>query len=149
MDDVTVFCSDPQSVSRLVSISDQFGLASGAKINRGKSEAMFFGNWADRSFIPFIIRTDYLKVLSVWFGGAGACTNTWEQRAAKVRQKLGRWEHRFLSIAGRNLVIGCEATFVCSCIKLCLDPQYANTKSHYLLRFYLSPVLRRMGLASL
>ncbi|XP_072365904.1 uncharacterized protein [Scyliorhinus torazame] len=41
------------------------------------------------------------------------------------------------------------ATFVSSCIKLCVDPQYANTKCHYILRFYLSPVLRRMGLASL
>eukprot|EP00061_Rhincodon_typus_P006827 g27868.t1 len=41
------------------------------------------------------------------------------------------------------------ATFVCSCIKLCVDLRYTNTKSHYVLRFYLSRVLRRMGLASL
>eukprot|EP00061_Rhincodon_typus_P012201 g37786.t1 len=76
------------SASRLMSICDQFELASGAKVNRGQSEAMFFGNWADRSFIPFTIRTDYLK-------------------------KLGRWEHRSLSIAGKNLVIKCEVLSVC------------------------------------
>eukprot|EP00061_Rhincodon_typus_P011318 g36244.t1 len=100
MDDVTVFCSYWWSVSRLLSICDQFELASGAKVNKGKSEAMFFGNWADRSFIPFTVRTDYLKVLGVWFGGAGACTKTWEECVLKLRQKLGRWEHQSLCIAG-------------------------------------------------
>ena len=40
------------------------------------------------------------------------------------------------------------ATFVCGCIKLCVDPRYANSKCHYFLRFYLSQVLRRMGLAT-
>eukprot|EP00061_Rhincodon_typus_P002057 g16499.t1 len=74
MDDVAVSYSDPQSVSTLLSICEQFELASGAKVNRGESEAMFFGNWAARSFIPFTVRTDYLKVLGIWFRGAGACT---------------------------------------------------------------------------
>ncbi|XP_060685631.1 uncharacterized protein LOC132818637 [Hemiscyllium ocellatum] len=211
MDDVAVFCSDPLSVRRLMCICDQFERASGAKVNRGKNEAMLFGNWADQSSIPFTVRTDHLKVLGIWFGGAGACAKSWEERISKVRQKLGRWKLRSLSITGKNLVIRCEAlslllyvsqvwpiprtcaaavtratfqfiwrskmdpvrrdslykdlgnggkntpnatltlmaTFVCGCIKLCQDPRYANTKCHYVLRFYLSPVLRRMGLASL
>ncbi|XP_078412405.1 uncharacterized protein LOC144689141 [Cetorhinus maximus] len=211
MDDVAVFCSDPLSVRRLMHICDQFELASGAKVNRGKSEAMFFGNWADRSFVPFTVRADGLKVLGIWFGGTGACVRNWKERVAMVKRKLGMWERRSLSIAGKNLVIRCEvlslllyvaqvwpipdscamaitraifrfiwrskmdrvrrdamykpldkggknvpnialilmATFVCGCIKRCVDPQYANTKCHYVLRFYLSPVLRRMGLATL
>eukprot|EP00061_Rhincodon_typus_P002280 g17071.t1 len=210
MDKVVVFCTDRSSVSRLLDICGQLKLVSGAKVNRGKSEAMFFGNWDDCSFIPFTIRTDYLKVLGVWFGGAGACTKTWEERIAKLRQRLGWWVHLSLSIPGKNLVIRCErlsvllyvaqawpiprtcatavtraiyhfiwasrmdqvrrdamykdlenggkdvpnstlalmATFVCGCIKLCIDPQYTNARCHYLLRFYLSLVLRRMGLAS-
>eukprot|EP00061_Rhincodon_typus_P009967 g33872.t1 len=49
----------------LVSICDRFELAFGAKVNRGKSEAVLFGNWADQSFIPFTTRADYLKVLSI------------------------------------------------------------------------------------
>eukprot|EP00061_Rhincodon_typus_P017129 g45688.t1 len=84
---------------RLMSICDWIELASGDKVNQGKS--MFFGKWADRSFIPFTVRTDFRMVL-------GIC-----------------------------------------CIKLCIDPQYGNTKCHYTLRFYLSLVLQRMGLASL
>eukprot|EP00061_Rhincodon_typus_P006771 g27759.t1 len=194
-----------------MSICNQFELASGAKVNRGKSEAMFFGHWADRFFSLFTIRTDYLKVLGIWFGGARAYVKSWEERIAMVRQKLGFWEHRSLSILGENLVIRYEvlslllyvalvwpipricaiavtravfhfiwqskmirvfrdstykildkagknipnvtvipmASFVCDCIKLCVDPRYANTKCHYVLRLYLAPALRRMGLASL
>eukprot|EP00061_Rhincodon_typus_P011540 g36626.t1 len=50
-------------------------------------------------------RTDYLKVLGIRFRGAGADTKSWEERIAKVRQKLGFWDHRSLSIAAKNLVI--------------------------------------------
>eukprot|EP00061_Rhincodon_typus_P011391 g36355.t1 len=93
------------TVSRFLSICDQFELASGAKVNRGKSEAMVFGNRATQSFIPFTIRADYLKVLSNGFRGAGACAKTCEECATKVGQKLSRWEHWSLSIVGKNLVI--------------------------------------------
>jgi len=62
MDKVTVFCLDPVSVHRLINLCDQFKPASGANVNHGKSAAMFFGNWADRSFVPFTVRSDYLKV---------------------------------------------------------------------------------------
>eukprot|EP00061_Rhincodon_typus_P016791 g45185.t1 len=112
LDDVTVFCLDPLSADRLMSICDQFELASGAKVNQGKSEAMFFGNWANQSFIPFIVRSDYLKVLGIWFEGAGVCAKTWEEHVTKAKQKLDRWEHWSLSILGKNLVIRCEVLSV-------------------------------------
>ncbi|XP_067873155.1 uncharacterized protein [Heterodontus francisci] len=48
-----------------------------------------------------------------------------------------------------NIALILMTTFVCGCIKLCVDLQYANSRCHYMLRFYLSPVLRRMGLVTL
>eukprot|EP00061_Rhincodon_typus_P015972 g43936.t1 len=48
-----------------------------------------------------------------------------------------------------NAILILMASFVCGCIELCVDPKYANIKCHYLLRFYLSLGLRRMGLALL
>eukprot|EP00061_Rhincodon_typus_P009239 g32584.t1 len=48
-----------------------------------------------------------------------------------------------------NTAVILMATFVCGCIKLCVNPQYTNIKCHYLLRFYLSSMLRSIGLASL
>eukprot|EP00061_Rhincodon_typus_P009374 g32829.t1 len=79
----------------LMSICNHFELASGAKVDPGKSEAMLFENWVNRSFIPF---ADYLEVLGIRFGDAEVCTKAWEERIANVRQKLGFWEHHSLSI---------------------------------------------------
>eukprot|EP00061_Rhincodon_typus_P005222 g24476.t1 len=99
MNDIIVFCLDPLSEHRLMSICNQFELASGAKVNQGNSEAMLFGNWVDQSLISFTVRLDYLKVLGIWFGGARVCTKTWEERVTKVKQKLVFWEHSSISLA--------------------------------------------------
>eukprot|EP00061_Rhincodon_typus_P005967 g26111.t1 len=109
MDNVAVFCSDPLSVSRIVSICDKFKLASVVKVNQGKSEAMFFWEPADRFFLPFTVRTDYLKMLAIWFRGAGVWAKPSEEHIAKVRQKLSRWEHHSLSVSGKILHIRCDA----------------------------------------
>ncbi|XP_056391991.1 uncharacterized protein LOC130284987 isoform X2 [Hyla sarda] len=45
MDDVTVFCADQRSVTALIQTCEDFGRASGAKVNCGKSEAMLFREW--------------------------------------------------------------------------------------------------------
>ncbi|XP_067865005.1 uncharacterized protein [Heterodontus francisci] len=48
-----------------------------------------------------------------------------------------------------NVALILMTTFVCGCIKLCVELQYANSKCHYVLRFSLCPVLRRMDLVTL
>eukprot|EP00061_Rhincodon_typus_P018254 g47354.t1 len=73
----------------------------------------------------------------------------WRSRMDRVCRDI---MYKDLDKGGKNVpnaTLTLMATFVCGCIKLCVDPQYANTKCHYLLRLYLSPVLRRMGLALL
>ena len=45
MDDVTLLCSDLLLVQRALDVTDWFGRASGAKLNRTKSEAQLFGLW--------------------------------------------------------------------------------------------------------
>eukprot|EP00061_Rhincodon_typus_P008421 g31011.t1 len=93
VDDFAVFYLALLSVQELMSICDRFELDSEAKVNQGKNEAM----------------TDDLKVLGIWFRGARTHAKTWEERIAKVRQKLSFWEYSSLSIAGKNLAIRCEA----------------------------------------
>eukprot|EP00061_Rhincodon_typus_P008890 g31926.t1 len=101
--EVTIFCSNPLSVRRFMSICNQFEPASGAKVIRDNIEPVYFGNLADESSIPFPVRTDYLKVLGIWFSVAWTRSKSWEE------QKLEFWEHLSLSIVGKNLVIRCEA----------------------------------------
>ncbi|XP_075684331.1 uncharacterized protein LOC142652566 [Rhinoderma darwinii] len=107
MDDVTVFCADQSSVTALVQTCEEFGRASGAKVNCGKSEAMLFGKWylpSPASF-PFTIKPDFIKILGVWFGKEGAALKSWEERLAKVNQRIGLWSLRQLTIEGKAMVL--------------------------------------------
>ncbi|XP_067892402.1 uncharacterized protein [Heterodontus francisci] len=79
-------------IERLLNQHPMFSHAEASLINRQESNSIDPGS-------------DYLKVLGIWFGRAGACTKTWEERVAKVQQKLSMWGQRSLSIVGKNLVI--------------------------------------------
>ncbi|XP_075054378.1 uncharacterized protein LOC142140569 [Mixophyes fleayi] len=114
MDDVTVFCADQRSVAALVQTCNNFGQASGAKVNCGKSEAMLFGQWhlSSPAAFPFTIKPDFIKILGVWFGGEEAALKCWEERLATVRQKIGLWSLRLLTIEGKALVLRNEILYV-------------------------------------
>ncbi|XP_056386077.1 uncharacterized protein LOC130282143 isoform X3 [Hyla sarda] len=75
MDDVTVFCADQRSVTALVQTCEDFGKASGAKVNCGKSEAMLFGEWhlASSAPFPFTVKPDFIPNSGslVWQGRSG------------------------------------------------------------------------------
>ncbi|KAM4748998.1 LOW QUALITY PROTEIN: uncharacterized protein WCC33_006413 [Rhinophrynus dorsalis] len=106
MDDITIFCADRQLVRALVQMSKNFSKASGAKVNCGKSETMLFGRWnATSDPFPFPIKADLIKILGIWFGGEGAALKSWEERLAKVRQQIGLWSLRDLTIEGKLLVL--------------------------------------------
>ncbi|XP_040211179.1 uncharacterized protein LOC120941673 [Rana temporaria] len=110
MDDVTVFCADQRSIDTLVQTCEDFGQASGAKVNCGKSEVMLFGKWflPSSAPIPFSLKADFIKILGVWFGAEGAALKSWEERLAKMRQKFGLWSNRKLTIEGKTLVLRSE-----------------------------------------
>eukprot|EP00061_Rhincodon_typus_P014718 g41942.t1 len=101
--------------------------------------------------ILHMYRTDYRKVLGIWYRGARVCTKSWEEHIAKVKQKLVLWEHCSLSIVAifhfiwkpkidwvcrdsmyktldkgvenvPNVALTLMDIFVCGCIKLCVDP---------------------------
>ncbi|XP_056394624.1 uncharacterized protein LOC130290685 isoform X1 [Hyla sarda] len=80
MDDVTVFCADHRLVTALVQTCEDFGRASGAKVNCGKSEAMLFGEWhlASSAPFPFTVKPDFIQILGVWFGKEGAALKSWQ-----------------------------------------------------------------------
>ncbi|XP_056374400.1 uncharacterized protein LOC130272584 [Hyla sarda] len=62
MNDETVFCADQRSVTALVQTCEDFGRASGEKVNCGKSEAMLFGEWhlASSAPFPFTVKPDFI-----------------------------------------------------------------------------------------
>ncbi len=45
MDDINILCKDVFSIQRTMDLTDLFGKASGARLNRDKSQAQFYGSW--------------------------------------------------------------------------------------------------------
>ncbi|KAJ1193098.1 hypothetical protein NDU88_002403 [Pleurodeles waltl] len=110
MDDVTLFCTDGKLVLSLLEACKDFGKASGAKINVDKSQAELFGCWdLCNKPLPFPIEAGLVKILGIWFGGPGAAAKIWNERLAKVKQKLGFWSLRHLSIEGKALMLRNDA----------------------------------------
>ncbi|KAM9330996.1 uncharacterized protein PAF06_019337 [Gastrophryne carolinensis] len=129
MDDVTVFCADQRSISALVQTCEDFGRASGAKVNCGKSEALLFGNWHLSSPVPFSVKPDFVKILGVWFGAEGADLKSWNERLSKMNSKFGLWSLRNLTIEGKTLVLRNEILPVLQYLAQAWPPRVKTRKT--------------------
>ncbi|KAJ3591980.1 hypothetical protein NHX12_025826 [Muraenolepis orangiensis] len=110
MDDINILCTDLSSLDRALNLTDDYGLASGSKLNRGKTQALFYGPWAetDKTGLPLTINTTDIKILGVKFDREGEGTKNWPDVLGKVRQRLGYWGLRGLTMEGKVLIIKAE-----------------------------------------
>ena len=107
MDDMTLLCSTNSSVVRALGWSDCFSKASGAKLNRAKSEILYL-NWREPKLELGLKETDdRLKILGVEIGKDMEKVN-WEKRLPGIKWKLLQWEDRDLTITGKVLVVNAE-----------------------------------------
>jgi len=106
MDDVTLLATDFLSVQRAMDLTDWYGRASGAKLNRSKSEAQLFGPWGDvdTGGLDLDFKDNDLKVLGVKFDREGGGRGNWTDILGKVRQRLGFWGLRQMTIEGKVLI---------------------------------------------
>ncbi|XP_056320895.1 uncharacterized protein LOC130234675 [Danio aesculapii] len=107
MDDVTLLTTDLSTARRAMDLTDWFGRASGAKLNRNKSEAQLFGPWdiIQTEGVDMVFRgDDHFKVLGVKFDKEGGGRENWKDILRKVRQRLGFWVLRQLTIEGKILI---------------------------------------------
>ena len=107
MDDVNILCTDLLSVNRALDLTDRYGLASGSKLNRGKTQALFYGPWTatEMTGLPLTVKQTDIKILGVKFNREGEGTENWPDVIGKVRQRLGYWGLRGLTIEGKVLII--------------------------------------------
>ena len=107
MDDMTILCTDNTSVVKALGWSDCFSRASGAKLNRAKSECLYL-NWkVNKLDLGLKEQKERIKVLGIEIGKDMVKVN-WESRLPKIKGKLLRWEDRELTITGKVLVIKAE-----------------------------------------
>ena len=107
MDDINILCTDLLSVDRTLDRTDWFGLASGAKLNRDKTEGRLFGPWGgtDMTRLPMTTTQTDLRILGVQFDREGGGSGNWEGALTKTRQRLTFWGLRRLTIEGKVLII--------------------------------------------
>ncbi len=106
MDDVTILTTDILSIQRALDITEYYGWASGAKLNRSKSEAQLLGPWKSATLtgLDVTVRETDLKVLGIKFDREGGGQNNWADTLAKVRKRLGFWGMRTLTFEGKILI---------------------------------------------
>ena len=96
MDDINIFCTDLLSVHRTLELTDRYGLASGSKLNREKTQALVYGPWTVTEDIglPLTVNETDIKILGVKFDRERGGTRNWPGVVGKVRQRLGYWRLR-------------------------------------------------------
>ncbi len=106
MDDVTLLATDLLSIRRAMDLTDWYGRASGAKLNRSKSEAQLFGPWEgmDTGGLDVDFKETDFKILGVKFDKEGGGQENWTDLLGKVRQRLGFWGLRQMTFEGKVLI---------------------------------------------
>ena len=107
MDDFNLVCTDLLSIHRTLDLTDWYGRASAAKLNRAKTQAQFYGPWTvtDMTGLPLTVTQTDLKILGVKFDKEGGGSTNWPDVIGKARKRLGFWGLRGLTMEGKVLII--------------------------------------------
>ena len=105
-DDTTVAVTTERSIEETFSVYSTYERASGAKLNRGKSKAMWAGSWKDRTDTPYGLQwVKQLPLLGATFSVGDYTTPTWEPVVSSLETRLASWSGRQLSFQGKAVVI--------------------------------------------
>ena len=106
-DGLTLFLTSDRSIEAAMQVVGNFGKASGLAINIGKCKIKYFGTWVGKrhSVSGMEVCTGPLRVLGVDFVEGDSSFLNWDRRIVAVRQKLGLWQQRPLSLTGKTLVL--------------------------------------------
>ena len=105
-DDTTVAITTEQSIEETFSVYSTYERASGAKLNRGKSKAMWAGSWKDHTDTPYGLQwVKQLPLLSATFSVGDYTTPTWEPVVSSLETWLASWSGQQLSFQGKAVVV--------------------------------------------
>jgi len=105
MDDITIVGTDSRSIAAATKVVDDYCAATGALVNRGKSELYLSQHWKEAMTTSFPVKTDNIKLLGVTYQNNGKGTLTWANTISQAKQKIAQWSARSLTITGKILVL--------------------------------------------
>ena len=106
-DDTTLTVLDRFSVQKILLISELYGLASGAKLNKDKCWSILIGNWGDQNNIMYGIKcTDgSRKICGVMLGNGNISAETWDLVFQKFQNSIALNSKRNLKLRGKSVLL--------------------------------------------
>ena len=104
-DDNTIVVTSKQSIQKIFTVSELYGLASGAKINRDKSCGLWLGKWKRESTTFANIKWETcVKLLGFRVGCGDLYKENWDIVLKKFVTALNDFKGRNLSFRGRAII---------------------------------------------
>ena len=108
-DDTTVYVRDLDSVTSLLRVLNDFKEHSGLEINTSKTEAMWLGEWKDRTDQPFGFKwpKEPINALGVFFSYNQESANrlNFGEKILNLEKTLNTWQRRNLTLYGRINIV--------------------------------------------
>ena len=107
VDDSNTFLKNKNYIDRLLYILKQYEIVSGSKINLDKTVALAIKSKREETISNINLKQGPEKVLGVPIGGTDLNNNKamWQSLTSKLRDKLGIWINRDLSLQGKTHII--------------------------------------------
>ena len=104
-DDSNFSLQDDISVQKVIDHFDFFGKASGSRLNKHKTQGLYFGKWKNRSDHPFGISwVKKIKIFGILFGDTTEF-ELWNPVYQKIIKTLNLYRNRVLSLYGKSIII--------------------------------------------
>ena len=110
-DDLTVITTSETSIQALLCILNTYASATGTRINRQKSSAIFLGSWSNRKDSPGGFKWEStIKLLGIVFNRDGPDSEaTWQKVYEKLKRVLYDIKDRSRTLYGRALLLNALA----------------------------------------
>ena len=106
MDDTTIIIKQNRCFKEVIKELEQYGQATEARINWGKTKGLWTGSWKGRRTSPLNITwtSENVKNLGVYFGNNNPAVMTFEDIVPKFKRRLTYWKQFSLSKIGKAAV---------------------------------------------
>lgn len=93
-DDATIIITQNRCFKEVIKEIQDYELASGAKVNYGKTQGLWLGKWKNRTDKPLNIRwtNKNVKNLGIYFGNDEPALHTFEDIIPKVEKSMHYWK---------------------------------------------------------
>ena len=103
----TCIVTNSYGIGKVFDVFNEYGRASGARLNTSKSKGLWLGRWRTRTDSPCGLSwvSTSLKLVGLHFGDENASIKTWDGVFEKFRSVLKKWEPRFMTLRGKTTVL--------------------------------------------